>query len=120
MLRLQALFAAAVAFWMFSRRFSKSLPSLLGTDTSQNPNLHRAVFQAAAVSRGALYCAAFVVLSVIFRALFALPFAVASAAERAPITACPKSCGSCQNLWFLVYEWIKGNPHIRVTFLIVR
>jgi hypothetical protein len=116
----QALCSAAVAFWLSSRRFSRSVPSLLGKDAALTPNLHPAVFQAAATSRRALFCAAFVVFSVVFRALFAVPFAFASAAERAPLAVCPLSCAACQSVWFLVYEWIKDNPHIRVVFLIVR
>jgi hypothetical protein len=132
----QALCSAAVAFYLSSRRFSRSLPSLLGKDAPLAPTPHPAVHQAAATSRRALFCAAFVVFSVVFRALFAVPFAFASAAERAPLAgvtcdlrvtcdllllaACPLSCAACQSVWYLVYEWIKDNPHIRVVFLIVR
>jgi hypothetical protein len=116
---MQALFVAAVVFWTYSRHFSQRA-ALLAPSQPHVPQPQDVVSLAATESRRALLCAAFVAFSVLLRALFAFPFAIASAAQRAPIATCPLSCGSCQSAWYLVYEWIKDNPQIRVCFLIIR
>jgi hypothetical protein len=126
---LQALVTASLAFWAHSRRFSTRaaattlLPveSSSATHNSMNNTYSNSLIQAAAVSRTALFCAAFVVFSIVFRMIFAIPFALASYADRNDLLQCPSPCdGSCQKTWFLVYQWIANQSWIRVAFIIVR
>ncbi len=126
---LQALVTASLAFWAHSRRFSThaAAHTLLPVESSgatynSMTNTHsNSLIQAAAVSRTALFCAAFVVCSIVFRMVFAIPFALASNADRNDLLACPSPCdGSCQKTWFLVYQWIANQSWIRATFIIIR
>ena len=112
----QALVISTFAFWWHARRFS-SRAALQSTEKPDNNS--SALRAAAAVSRTAVYCALFVVFSVIFRTIFAFPFAVASYADRGD-AKCPIMCSSCQKTWFLVYQWLANLSWMRATFLIVR
>jgi hypothetical protein len=106
---------------MYSRRFSdRSAALLYSAHASKSVHLSVAVVQAAAISRRALQSAAFITFSIIFRALFAIPFAKASAQGRSVSASCPGVCDSCQETWFLVYEWLHENSYIRALVLIVR
>jgi hypothetical protein len=104
------------AFWWHARRFSSR--AALQTEEKSRGTVS-ALRAAAAVSRTAVYCALFVVFSIIFRTIFAIPFAVASYADRGD-AKCPIMCSSCQKTWFLIYQWLANLPWMRATFLIVR